>query len=195
MENKFEVRLGDLNQQQCEEVRQWRNKLKGVLRTPFFLTDKMQTDFYNNVICNRNSNNRFWGVYVTELIDSLISSNTVTMRMDNEFVGMIGLINIEWENSLAEISMIINQRLHSKGIGSKAFDLLLEKGFSHLNLNNIYGEVYECNPAIKFWTKQLERYNVEDRNQVRLPSRKYFNGEYYDSIYFNFNREDWGAAR
>lgn len=194
MENRFEVKLGDLNMQQCEEVRQWRNKLEGVLRTPFFLTDKMQQDFYNNVVSNRNSNNRFWGVYVTESLDNsfAVDTKTIAMRRVNEFIGMIGFVGIEWENRLAEISMIINPQLHSKGIGKKAFSLLLENGFNHLNLNNIYGEVYLCNPAVEFWVKELAKYNGR---HTTLPNRKYFEGKYYDSIYFNFNREDWGAAR
>lgn len=190
MNSKYEVVLGDLNMQQCEVVRQWRNKLEGVLRTPFFLTDKMQQDFYNNVVSNRNSNNRFFGVYVSESLDSSLAINTKTMqaRRVNEFIGMVGLINIEWENGLAEISMIINPQLHNKGIGSKAFGLLLAKGFSEMNLSNIYGEVYECNSAVNFWVKQIKKYKTYT---TKLPCRKYFNGKYYDSLYFNFKHNDW----
>jgi hypothetical protein len=190
MNNKYEVVLGDLNMQQCEVVRQWRNKLEGVLRTPFFLTDKMQESFYNNIICNRNSNNRFFGVYTFESLDSSLAINTKTMqaRRVNEFIGMVGLVNIEWENGLAEVSMIINPNLCNKGIGSQALDLLLDKGFNHMNLINIYGEVYECNSAVNFWVKQIKKY---DAYTTTLPSRKYFDGKYFNSVYFNFNFNDW----
>jgi hypothetical protein len=187
--DKYKVVLGDLNMQQCEETRQWRNKLEGVLRTPFFLTDKMQQDFYNNVVSNRNSNNRFFGVYLDNTKIKIETTKTeLCCRPVIEFIGMVGLVNIEWENGLAEISMIINPNLINKGIGSQSLDLLLDKGFNHMNLINIYGEVYECNSAVNFWEKQIKKY---DGYKTFLPSRKYFNGKYFNSIYFNFNFNDW----
>ena len=33
----------------------------------------------------------------------------------------------------------------------------MEKGFMYLNLENIWGECYICNPAINFWHKNRNR--------------------------------------
>jgi RimJ/RimL family protein N-acetyltransferase len=179
----FDVRLGEMDIHTCELVRQWRNPMEGVLRTPFLLTAEMQADFYKNVICNRFSNNRFWSVYVKPMADANAENEKVAYAGDR-FVGMVGLINIEWENSLAEISMLLNPDCHGLGIGDKTFNLLLEKGFEHLNLASIYGECYECNSAVPFWEKQIDKYKAY---KTKLPNKKYYKGKHYDSIYFNFD--------
>lgn len=157
----------------CEKVRQWRNRCMIALRTPFMLTQEMQEDFYKNTVCNRNSKARFWGIWIKDKVSST-------------FIGMCGLENIEWENSCAEISIILNPDLHGKGFGSKAMAILFEKGFSDLGLKTIYGEVYECNPALHFWMNIIEKYNVDT---ARLPNRKLWKGNYYDSLYFSIDKE------
>jgi len=168
------MKIDSLYKWDVELIRVWRNENLNALRTPFLLTKEMQEDFYNNVISNRQSNNRFWG-----LNDS---------TLEESFVGMIGLVNIEWENSIAEISIIINPSIRKNGVGEKAIDILLDQGFNQLNLSNIYGECYKCNKAHIFWEKICNKYNAY---VTMLPARKYYNGEYYDSMYFNINALDY----
>ena len=71
------LRLEDM-----EKVREWRSGCMESLRTPFILTKEMQEDYYKNVICDRNSNARMWGVWSKD-----------------KFVGITGLLNIEWQES------------------------------------------------------------------------------------------------
>ena len=85
----------ELTMTDCEKVRQWRNQCLYALRTPFQLTQEMQEDFYKNTVCNRNAKARFWGIWIKDKVSST-------------FIGMCGLENIEWENSCAEISIILN---------------------------------------------------------------------------------------
>lgn len=153
-----------------EEVRIWRNNILYSLRTPFMLSKEMQQDYYKNVICNRVSNSRFWSA-----------------KKDNILIVFIGLVNIERENSLGEISIIINPNYRQKGYGKQAIRLLLHEGFMNMNLTNIYGECYECNPAINFWQQICKEYNAYT---TILPQRKYWNGEYWDSLYFNINKKE-----
>jgi RimJ/RimL family protein N-acetyltransferase len=131
----------------------------------------MQEDFYKNTICNRNARARFWGIYVQD-----------------RFIGMTGLENIEWENSCAEISIILDPEIQGRGYGGHAVDMLLNKGFDYMGLETIYGECYECNPAIDFWHKIANKYRG---NKVYLPNRKYWKGEFHDSMYFSIDREDY----
>ena len=161
------MELTVLTKDQCEIVRQWRNDDISGYRTSFLLTKEMQEDFYKNVVCNRNSDCRFWGV------------------INNIFIGMVGLVDISFENRNAEISIIIDSGYRRNGQGSQALKLLLDKGFNELNLDNIYGECYTNNDAEKFWIKQCELLKAEF---MYLPKRKYWNGKYYDSLYFNFGR-------
>jgi RimJ/RimL family protein N-acetyltransferase len=164
-----------LIKEDMEQVRQWRNECLCALRTPFPLTEEMQQDFYKNVVCNRNANSRYWGIVEANIL-----------------VGVSGIENIEWINSRGEISIIINPEHHGAGIGSYAFKMLLDKGFNELNLDNIWGECYSCNPATAFWKKQIVKYNGRS---FLMPNAKFWNGKYYESLYFNFNREDFIKCR
>jgi len=163
------LKLNSLNLDSFQEVRKWRNSLsQNILRTPFYLTEEMQAEFYKTSICNRNSNCRFWGLY-----------------LENILIACIGLVNIEWENRLGEISLIVNPEYIKHGYGKTAFHELLWQGFNVLNLENIYGECYLCSPHVGFWRKIINEMNILTNI---LPNRKYYNGKYYDSLYFNFNR-------
>lgn len=156
---------------QTEQVRQWRNQDISMFRTSFYLTKEMQIDFYNNVVCNRSSEHRYYAV------------------MDKkDFVGMAGLTNISLENRNAEISIIINPQFRMLGIGFNTVMLLLEEGFKRINLDNIYGECYTCSPALKFWEKMIVRFNAL---KSIMPKRKFYNDQYWDSIYFNFSKKDF----
>lgn len=156
-----------LTRADCEQVRQWRNNCLYALRTPYGLTEEMQAKFYDDVICDRNARARFWGIWI-----------------EARFIGMAGLENIEWENGCAEISMIIDPDCHSKGYGIQATDMLLDKGFNQMRLETIYGECYECNPAVEFWKKVCSKYNA---SKTFLPNRKYWGGVLYDSLYFSID--------
>src|SRR5689334_8398104 len=89
------MKLKALSITDVEQVRQWRNQQTEMLRTPFLLTIEMQSRFYSDVVCNRQSNSRYWGIWTDE-------------KIKPSLIGMCGLENISWENRLAEISLIFN---------------------------------------------------------------------------------------
>ena len=162
------MKLRAINKEEIEIVRKWRNEDLSYLRTPFVLTQEMQEEFYINTICNRLSDCRFWAV-----------------EEKNIFVAIVGFVSIHFQNRNAEISMILDPFHRGKGIGDEAFFELLKKGFNEINLENIYGECYMCNPSIKFWKKMIDKYKGI---KTELPERKYYDGKMYDSIFFNFKR-------
>jgi RimJ/RimL family protein N-acetyltransferase len=143
----------------------------------------MQAKFYDDVICNRNARARFWGIYDFVEQEQIYADYKPISPF--KLIGMTGLENIEWENRLGEISIILNPEQQRKGYGEQAVKMLLEKGFNYMNLENIYGESYLCNTATKFWLKMATRYRAKTRT---LPNRKYWNGAYYNSLYFSFNK-------
>jgi RimJ/RimL family protein N-acetyltransferase len=168
----------ELSLANMEEVRLWRNQQLHTLRTPYHLTQEMQAEFYKNVVCNRNSNSRWWGIY---------NDN----KTSPSFIGMCGLLNIEWENSLGEISIILKPISQGMKNGTAAVHMLLDRGFNQLNLKTIYGECYESNSAIKFWKKISNTYNAIN---VYMPNRKYWEGKYYHSLYFSIDKEDFNGT-
>lgn len=151
-----------------EQVRRWRNEDISGYRTPYYLTPDMQERFYDDVICDRNSPHRYWAI------------------IDGGFIGMGGLTNIQWENGIAEISLIIDPEKRSEGTGEKAVDLILREGFNRLGLKTIYGECYQNNPAFLFWRKNASKYGGF---YTVLPNRKFWDGKYWGSLYFSIDRE------
>ena len=165
-----EVYFKALKKEDMAQIVEWRNSTVGVLRTPFLMTKDMQEEFYERTVCDRGADSRYFAIH-----------------FDGSLVGMAGVNNISWENRNGEISLLVNPKLWGKGIGSMAVLEILRVGFNCMNLENIYGECYFSNRAgIKFWESQIERFHGYT---AILPNRKFFGGEYYDSLYFSFNRK------
>ena len=169
----MDIYLDVLKKEDMKYILEERNKTIGVLRTPSMLTLEQQMDFYNNVCCDRNSRSRYFAVRKLNF---------------KEIIGMVGIEKIEWENGIGEISIIVGSGYTGVGVGSKSVYEILNYGFNRLRLQTIYGECYTCNPNIEFWIKQVKKYN---EHSTILPNRKFFDGEYYDSLYFNFRIENF----
>ncbi|MFA5715599.1 MAG: GNAT family protein [Candidatus Paceibacterota bacterium] len=177
------MQLKVLSYSDIEQVRTWRNDNMSMLRTPFPLTAQMQGEFFVNNVCNRQVNARYWGMF--EHSHEEYPKSELTCDYDT-LIGMGEISNIQWENRLGEIGLI----MHPEHLGEaeKAIDLILEKGFDFLNLENIFGECYECSPYLSIWEEICGKYNARC---CYLPSRKYWQGKYHNSLYFNVNRKDW----
>jgi len=170
-----EVHLDALTQEDCEQARRWRNDLRAMLRTPFMLTGEMQQAFYRDIVCNRSAPHRYWAVR-----DGHGSAELL--------IGMGGLTDLQWENGLAEISLLLGPHAPpGEGIGGAVVRLLLREGFLNMGLQTIFGECYICNPAVEFWRKMVERYHGR---AVSLPRRKRWEGQLYDAYVFTFTAEE-----
>jgi RimJ/RimL family protein N-acetyltransferase len=183
------MKLKPLTLSDCEQVRQWRNENLSMLRTSFPLTEEMQGEFYLSNVCNRSLNARYWAIVIEEEYPSYGVTKNITMKKDGireVLIGMAGIENIEWENRLAEIGLIMNpDYIH---MAEDAIELILEQAFNYLNLENVFGEVYKCSPYSDIW------YGMALENKGTccvLPNRKYWQGKYYDALFFNINRWEW----
>jgi hypothetical protein len=170
-----EVTYNDL-----ELIREWRNSQLSMLRTPYILTEEMQREFYKDKICNRNSNCRFFSV-----IHGV------------DLVGMVGLENIQFENRLAEISLVTNpdNKNYIEGIARH----ILDYGFNNLNLKSIFAEVYGCSPYLEIWeglanaTNAWENLTDVSVDVAVIPYRKFYKGRYYRSTIYTFINSIEGA--
>jgi len=169
MINKQPVTMEDL-----VKVMEWRNKVPEALRTSRLTTIEMQERFYKRLQDDQNN------IYFSFKNDKGI------------LIGFAGITNISWENSNGEISLIVNPTFTKKGFGSAILEQMLDYGFNYLNLVNIYGECYRCNPNLGFWDKMCKLYNA---HKVDLPNRKYWDGKYYNSMYFNIEHRFWGGNK
>lgn len=177
------MQLKVLSYNDVEQARIWRNDNMSMNRTPYLLTPEMQGKFYQEIICNRNANARYWGIW-----EDTESSNPFSQDLKsniNTFIGMGEITNISPENRNGEIGLLMHPGYVY--MANEAIDLILEQGFSYLNLENIYGEVYMCSAYLEIWKNAIVKYNPPC---CYLPNRKYWNGQYYDSLYFNINKGD-----
>lgn len=145
-----------------------RNKVLETLRTPYMLNKQMQLDYYDKVLSDRKSDTRYFALFHR-----------------NVMVGYGGIENIIWENRNGEISLLIFEDYREKGNGKEAVELILDKAFNYLNLDHVYGECYMC-ANVDFWEKMIARFKG---NSLILPCRKYYDGQYFDSLYFTFYKE------
>lgn len=186
------MKLKALSLPDLEQVRLWRNEQVSCLRTPFLLTEEQQEQFYRDVVCNRQANARFWGIWASKKVTLPMQKPMGDIEAEEEiFIGMCGLENIRWENRLAEISLLLDPQYPMEKYSEEALRLLLEQGFLNMNLRNIFTEVYECNPNIDVWLAIFQGYLRANCIVPVLPNRKYWNGQYYNSVYLNFLKEDF----
>ena len=163
------MKLEALTLKQCEDVRIWRNAEPRFLRTSYLLTQEMQEDFYRDVVCNRDSRHRYFAI-----------------MGGGRFIGMTGLTDIQFENSTAEISLILSPDERGKGYGRKSVKLILEHAFYGLGLVSVFGEVYDCG-NVRFWHRIVE---LTNGFETRLPNRKMHEGMLYGSMWFQLMEVD-----
>lgn len=179
------IRLMPITRENCQKARVWRNEVREALRTPIMLTEQMQDDFFDRISHNRNSEDSYWEIHEDEYPSFPNSKKTC-------FLGIVGLTDWERTNSLAEISLFLDPQYRRRGIGSKAVNLALEEAFDRMNLHQVLGECFYCNPCLPFWEKITRRYGGTG---VILPDRKYWDGKYWNSYYFAIFEERWHEAR
>lgn len=174
-----ELRFDDMPQ-----LLRFRAQYPESLRTAFPLTLEQQQAWYQQVVCNRSANARYWGIEIQKKFTKLGFG-----ALDEEkpvLIGMGGVENIQDSNRLAEMSLLID--INWKHLQRDAAIETLREGFNRYNLENIYTEDYECSRDFQGW---LDFSNEFKARIARLPNRKFWDGKYYDSMYANFNREEF----
>lgn len=144
-------------------INEWRDNSRETLRTCGFSN-------YSNADFLEDNRHRYLSFYDKAHKEDLLAFG--------------GLTYIQWENRLAEISLIVNPSNRKDGKGSDCVDMLLDEAFNKMNLKTVTGECYECNPGIKFWYRVIDKY---DGYKTILKNRKFWDGKYHDSLYFSID--------
>lgn len=104
-------------------------------------------------------------------------------------VGCVGLTSIDHVNSRAEFSLYIGPEHQKRGYGERALKTLIDWGFKYLNLNQIWGETFAGNPALKMFL----RIGMKE-DGVRRDF--YFrNGQYIDCTLVSILRREWKLSK
>jgi len=153
-------------------VSKWRNDARNTLRTTGYSTIDTQEDFVKNI---DSKTHRYLSFYD-----------------GGQLVAFGGLTYIQWENRIAEISLVVDPDLRRSGLGSDCVDAILDEAFNKLNLKTVFGECYKSNDAVDFWFRLCDKY---EGYKTTLPNRKYWNGEYFDSLYISIDREIYSSIK
>lgn len=170
--------LRALTPEDVEQVRVWREATPSLFRTRAPLTPAMQQDFYRDTLSDRRARDRYWAVHEAAIT--------------TELVGQVGLTGIEWENGLAEISLIVAPTERQQGAGAQIVRLILREAFDRMRLKTVWGECYGNNATgLAFWAAQLTRYGG---SSVLWPRRHWWDGQLFDSLLFQFDAQSWAKV-
>ena len=150
-----------------EEIRNWRNNQREVLRQRHLLTQREQDVYFNEVVKA-----------------SFIAKNPhqvlVSVENQNDLVAYGGLVHISWEDQRAELSFLTNGLL-GDSLYERYFTVFINYIFSiaknDLRLHRIYTETYSFRRHhISILEKNGLRKEGELTDHVRVTNR------FYDSI-------------
>lgn len=99
---------------------------------------------------NKVTQNKWYERY---LIEGKQQSFIIELLEEKTPIGTIGLIDIDYKNQKAELTIIIGEKSHQrKGYGKEALNLLIKFAFEEMNLKKIKASVFtDNNNAIKMY--------------------------------------------
>jgi len=101
-------------------------------------------------------------------------------------VGVCGFTDIDHLNQRAEFSCYIFTNEQGNGYATKALQTLFKHGFDDLNLNMIWGETFDGNPAVDLFTKKLGMFLEGTRRNFY-----YKKGKFLDAHLLSISREEF----
>ena len=104
-----------------------------------------------------------------------------------ELLGNCGFFGIDWRNRSAELGIFIGDKSNwDQGYGSEVMKMLLQHGFSTLNLHRIYLRVFEDNPrAIRAYEKSGFVHEGSQRQA------EFHDGRFHDVLFMSVLRPEW----
>lgn len=133
------------------------------------ITNKHHNKYWDFV--ETSDNHKFWAIFSKE---------------DLQTIGCCGFTDIDHVNSRAEFSCYIDTSFQGFGYGTAALKTLFTYGFDYLNLNCIWGESYNGNPALSMFKK------LGMKTEGKRRDFYFRNGRYIDAILISILRREWG---
>jgi RimJ/RimL family protein N-acetyltransferase len=99
--------------------------------------------------------------------------------------GVCGFTDIDHINRRAEFSLYIDPKKHGRGLGKCALRTLFHHGFYTLNLNRIWGETFDSNPAFNIFL------SLGMQHEGRRLDFYFRNGEYIDCNLVSINLDEF----
>ena len=88
----------------------------------------------------------------------------IELKETKEIIGMVSLMNVDYDNKNAEIGYWLGKKYWGKGIMKEAIKLILDFGFKKLKLVRIYAKVMHPNITL---AKLLEKSGFKYEGRMR----------------------------
>lgn len=170
------IKLREIEYDDIRIINRWRNDpevIKTLGANYRYINLETEKRWYENYLEHRDRNIRLMIV------------------AENEPVGMVNLLNIDHLNRHAEFSIQIgNTKFQSKGIGTRATQMILSHGFENLNLHRIYLTVLKTNErAIALYKK------IGFVKEGTLREVVYKNDEYADMLLMSMLKNEYETIK
>lgn len=164
------VKLDAICHYDLEKLRAWRNhpKIWKWCRQHTLITEVEQSHWY-------------------ERISTDPSIHMYVIHADGTGVGVCGLTSIDHVHKRAEFSCYVAPEKQGNRYATKALRTLFDHGFYDLNLNVIWGETFDGNPARRIFKNQLQMTHEGTRR-----SFYFVDGKYLDAHLYSVKRSEWG---
>src|SRR6056297_2989689 len=110
----------------------------------------------------------------------------IERKKDDEYLGGVGINEIDWKNSYCEIGIFLAEDYCGQGYGTDALKVLIDFIFNEMNLNKVMLSVYSFNDRAQNSYKKTGF--VEEG---RLREHIFRNGKYNDEIIMSILRKEW----
>lgn len=167
------IELGPLRKGKLWEYQHWRNnsKVSDYCRQVGVLTEADQEDWWDMLHSAQGRQK----IRMFEILNPYPKT-----------VGVCGLTGIDSINRTAEFSLYIAPEFQGMKLGKPALQTLLHFGFESMNLNRIWGEVFDFNErALACFT------SLGMAQEARLRQTYWKKGIYHDSIIVSLLRKEW----
>lgn len=125
------------------------------------------------------------------MITDKIAANTdinwaITRNGSPELIGLIGHYRINHDNYRSEIGYILNAKYHNNGIITEAIHLILNYGFTVLQLHSVAAIIDPCNFASE---KVLQKNGFV--KEAHLIENERFNEKFIDTVIYSLLRRNF----
>jgi len=128
---------------------------------------------------NRKTKNLFDDIKFIKELDEYIETNKsiawgITLKEDPQIVGTICLWNFSEDNKTAEVGYDLNPKFQRKGIMNEALKMIIEFGFTKLNLNLIEAFTHNQNKSSKRLLEKNGFQFMDNRKDLENKSNSIF---------------------
>jgi RimJ/RimL family protein N-acetyltransferase len=168
-----EVRIRAIEKRDIDEIMKWINdpEVKSNLLMRYPVSQYQEERWIETALATDNQRNKTFALETK----------------DGVYLGGIGLHKIDWENSNAEVGIVIGKKEYwNKGYGTDAMLAILDFAFNQMNLHRVYLRVFEFNQR---GIRSYEKCGFQKEGVLRQD--RYRQGRYYNTIMMGILKEEF----